>query len=87
MGEHNQTVLDKIHPFLKTDLDAQPAEERAVIVYFHGRVEQDTLKSLGLRPMVEDAARGDMDRAGVLRLAARADVRRIEAVPEERPRG
>ena len=79
------TAIDKVQPVLRTKLDARPTDEQAVIVYFRGRVTKETLKSLGLSEMVDDAGRGNLDEAGVLRLAERPDVRRIEAVPEMRP--
>jgi hypothetical protein len=78
--------LDKIQPLLRSQLDARPAEKHAVIVSFRGKVTKDTLKSLSLSEMVDDAGRGDLDKAGVLRMAERPDVRRIEAVPEMRAR-
>jgi hypothetical protein len=58
-----------------------------VIVYFRGPVSKETLAALDLSEMVDDAGTGRLDKAAVLRLADRPDVRRIEAMPEMRPSG
>jgi hypothetical protein len=84
-GSDKPTNLDKIQLLLQTKLEQRPSDKHAVIVHFRGRATKDTLKSLGLTAMVDEVANGSLDKAAVLRLAERPDVRRIEAAPEMRP--
>jgi hypothetical protein len=78
-------AIDKIQSRLRTKLDARPKDKHVVIVYFRGAVSAETLAALDLTEMVDDAGTGRLDKAAVLRLAERPDVRRIEAMPEMRP--
>lgn len=77
-------AIDKIQSILLARLNEQPNERHPVIVYFQRPVPPETLDALDLSEIDRDAGKGRLDRAAILRLAERADVRRIEMIPEMR---
>ena len=77
--------LAKLDPLLVTRLEEQPGGIHPVVVRFRQPPTREVLDSLGLGGGGSPIATGRLDRQGILRLAEREDVVRVEPMPEYLP--